>query len=281
MQGKSEKKFLKRSYGYRTLFHPENKIFHPKDKDGKFIPDLDYRFAGGVGGRAYYDENNAYTYRWDLKYNVGDLVNLMGGQDEFVSRLDSLFRMQLGEDQYKVRFYQKFGGDHSGNVGQFSMGNEPSFHIPYLYNYAGQPWKTQKRIRSLIAQWFRNDLMGVPGDEDGGAMSTFVVFSMMGFYPMAPGVPYYTIGSPHFPYVSVKLENGKTFEIIARNCSEDSKYIQSATLNGEPLDVPFIAHESIAQGGVLILEMSKVPNRSWGTDKEALNALPVSLDKIK
>lgn len=273
--------YLKRSYGYRRLFHPVSKLFHPKDRNGNFIPGLDYRFAGGVGGRDYYDENNAYTYRWDLKYNIGDLVNMMGGPVEFSSRLDSLFRMPLGDDEYKVRFYQRFGGDHSGNVGQFSMGNEPGFHIPYLYDFVGQPWKTQKRIRSLIAQWFRNDLMGIPGDEDGGAMSAFVVFSMMGFYPMAPGIPYYAIGSPHFPHVVIALENGRKFEIIAHGCTADNKYIQSAMLDGKPLGVPFIAHDQIADGGILEFRMGNVPNRQWGSDMKVLNTLPLFQDKIK
>ena len=105
------------------------------------------------------------------------------------------------------------------------MANEPSLHIPYLYNYAQTPWKTQQRIRSLVHQWFRNDLMGVPGDEDGGGLSSFVVFSMMGFYPVTPGLPVYHIGSPFFSSVKMKLSNGKVLEIIARNCSV--KYGQS------------------------------------------------------
>ena len=161
--------FLARSYNYRNLFNPETRFFHPKDKDGKFIEGVDYRYSGGLGARDYYDENNGYIYRWDVQHNIGDLVSLIGGNEVFTAALDSMFDTPLGMSKWQ--FYS-FLPDHTGNVGMFSMANEPSLHIPYLYNYAGQPWKTQKRIRVLLDQWFRNDLMGVPGDEDGGGMIT-------------------------------------------------------------------------------------------------------------
>ena len=183
--------YLRRSYNYRNVFNPETGFFHPKDKDGKFIYPLDYRYDGGLGARDYYDENNGYIYRWDVQHNIGDLISLIGGNEAFTSALDSMFNTPLGMSKWQ--FYSTLP-DHTGNVGMFSMANEPSLHIPYLYNYAGKPWMTQKRIRTLLNQWFRNDLMGVPGDEDGGGMSAFVVFSQMGFYPVTPGSPTYNIG---------------------------------------------------------------------------------------
>jgi predicted alpha-1,2-mannosidase len=244
--------FLKRSYNYRNLYNPETGFFHPKDKDGNFIAPFDYRFSGGQGARNYYDENNAWTYRWDVPHNPEDLINLMGSPENFVRNLDQTFREPMGKSKFE--FYAQLP-DQTGNVGQFSMSNEPSLHIPYLYNYAGQPWKTQKHIRSLLKQWFRNDLMGVPGDEDGGGMSAFVVFSAMGFYPVTPGLPTYNIGSPLFENIKIKLGNGKIFEIEARNCSDENKYIQSAELNGKPWDKSWFAHESIASGGKLVLIM--------------------------
>ena len=125
-----------------------------------------------------------------MQHNIADLIELLGGNECFVHALDSMFNEPLGRGKYA--FYAQLP-DHTGNVGQFSMANEPSLHVPYLYNYAGEPWKTQKRIRMLLHQWFRNDLMGMPGDEDGGGMSAFVVFSMMGFYPVTPGSPTYNI----------------------------------------------------------------------------------------
>ena len=187
----------------------------------------------------------------------------MGGADRFIENLNQTFREPLGRGKYS--FYAQLP-DHTGNVGQFSMANEPSLHIPYLYNYAGQPWMTQKRIRTLLKEWFRNDLMGVPGDEDGGGMSAFVAFSSMGFYPVTPGSPTYNIGSPMFPYVKMTLSNGKIFEIIAENCSDENKYIQSATLNGKELNQPWFNHSDIANGGKLVLKMGDKANKACGSD---------------
>ncbi len=255
--------FRKASFNYRNLYNPDTKFFHPKDKEGKFIEPFDYKFSGGMGARHYYDENNAWTYRWDVQHNIPDLIDLMGGNESFVNELDAMFAEPLGRSKYA--FYAQLP-DQTGNVGQFSMANEPSLHIPYLYNYAGQPWKTQKCIRKLIKEWFRNDLMGVPGDEDGGGMSSFVVFSAMGFYPVTPGEPVYSIGSPMFEHVSIDLGKGKTFEIEARNASEENKYIQSATLNGEALNTHFITHEALMNDGKLVLEMGPKANRSWGVE---------------
>jgi predicted alpha-1,2-mannosidase len=253
--------FFKASFNYRNLFNEETKFFHPKDGEGNFIEPFDYKFSGGMGARAYYGENNAWIYCWDVQHNIPDLIDLMGGNEAFVNNLDAMFTEPLGRSKYA--FYAQLP-DHTGNVGQFSMANEPSLHVPYLYNYAGQPWKTQKRLRKLLHEWFRNDLMGVPGDEDGGGMSSFVVFSSMGFYPVTPGQPVYTIGSPIFEHVSVDLGNGKTFEIEAHNASVENKYIQSATLNGEKLDTPWITHQAIINGGKLVFEMGAKANKSWG-----------------
>ncbi|MDL2221860.1 GH92 family glycosyl hydrolase [Parabacteroides sp. OttesenSCG-928-N08] len=265
--------YLKCSYNYRNLYNEETGFFHPKNKDGKFIEPLDYSFDGGPGAREYYGENNAWIYRWDVPHNVADLINLMGGKDQFLKNLNQMFVAPLGRSKFE--FYGMIP-DHTGNVGQFSMANEPSLHIPYLYNYAGQPWKTQKRIRTLMNQWFRNDLMGMPGDEDGGGMSAFIVFSSMGFYPVTPGLPAYNIGSPFFEKVRMNLSNGKTFEIEARGCSEENKYIQSATLNGKEWNKPWFSHEDIANGGKLILIMGSKANMSWGSD---MKNVPPSVDK--
>lgn len=257
--------FRRASFNYRNLFNPETGFFHPKDKSGHFIMPFDYRFSGGMGAREYYDENNGWIYRWDVPHNIPDLIDLMGGRDAFVRGLDAMYSEPLGRSKYA--FYAQLP-DHTGNVGQFSMANEPSLHIPYLYNYAGEPWKTQKYIRKLLKEWFRDDLMGVPGDEDGGGMSAFVVFSQMGFYPVTPGDPVYTLGSPVFEKVSVDLWNGNTFEIHAKNASPDNKYIQSATLNGKILETPWFSHDQLSNGGLLLLELGPRANRSWGTGSQ-------------
>jgi len=257
------KLFLKSSYNYRNLFNPQTHFFHPKDKDGKFIEPFSYILSGGRGARDYYDENNGWTYRWDVQHNIADLIDLMGGRANFIKNLDSTFSTPLGESKFD--FYYQFP-DQTACVGQFTMANEPSLHIPYLYNYAGQPWKTQKRVHSLLDEWFRNDLQGEPGDEDGGGMSAFVVFSEIGIYPVTPGTGTYNIGSPSFQNTVIHLDNGKEFKIIAENCSKKNKYIQSAKLNGKEWNKPWFSHDDIKDGGVLELIMGDKANKEWGSD---------------
>lgn len=267
--------YERRGRNYRTLFNHETSFFHPKDTEGNFLQPFDYRFSGGIGARDAYDENNGWTYRWDVQHNVADLINLMGGREQFVKNLDQTFIEPMGRG--KREFYTQLP-DQTGNIGQFTMANEPSLHIPYLYNYAGTPWKTQKRVRQVLNTWFRNDLMGVPGDEDGGGLTSFVVFSSIGFYPVTPGFPAYNIGSPLFNDIQVRLGNGKIFHIIANNCSDENKYIQRANLNGKAWNKPWFSHDDIKNGGTLILEMGKHPNKSWGADKKVA---PPSLDAEK
>ena len=258
--------FRDRSYNYRNVFNKETNFFHPKDKDGTFIEPFDYIFSGGIGARAYFDENNAWTYNWDVRHHIQDLIDLFGGNVPFIERLDQLFVEDMKMSKWQ---YYALHPDATGNVGQFVMGNEPSFHIPYLYNYAGQPWKTQKRIRMLMESWFRNDLMGVCGDEDGGGMSAFYVFSALGFYPVSPGVPVYTIGSPLFDKSEIQLANGKVFTVIAHGVSWENKYIQSAKLNGVEYAKTWFTHEDIMNGGTLELFMGDYPNKKWGVGEGA------------
>jgi predicted alpha-1,2-mannosidase len=143
------------------------------------------------------------------------------------------------------------------------MGNEPSFHIPYLYNFTNSPWKTQSRVRFVLDVWYKDNIFGIPGDEDGGGMSAFVVFSSMGFYPITPWKPVYTIGSQLFSKVTIDLPNGKQFTVIANKCSVINKYIQSAKMNGQPINTPWFTHEQLINGGKL--ELGPKPNKSWGT----------------
>lgn len=262
--------FLDRSRNYRKLFHPETHFFHPRDSKGEFIQPFNYIFSGGQGARGYYGENNGWIYRWDVPHNIADLIEMMGGNKNFIRNLDAMFNEPLGKSKFE--FYAQLP-DHTGNVGQFSMANEPSLHIPYLYNYAGQPWKTQKRVRTLLDQWFRNDLMGVPGDEDGGGMSAFVVFSMMGFYPVTPGMPMYVIGTPFFENIEVDLGNGKKFRVVSENLSPDSKYIQKAFLNEQELNKSWFTHDELLKGGTLRFVMGNKANHSWAA---AVDSVPPS-----
>lgn len=270
----ARKKYLQLSYNYRHLWNPETKFFHPKDKDGAFLPNFDYRFGGGLSARNAYDENNGWTYRWDVQHNLADLAHLMGGREQMVTYLDQTFAEDMGRG--KREFYYHLP-DQTGNIGQFTMANEPSLHIPYIYNYGGAPWKTQKRIRQCLKTWFRNDVMGIPGDEDGGGLTSFVVFSSMGFYPVTPGLPIYNIGSPLFEDVQISLPSGKVFRIIAKNCSDTNKYIQSARLNGKQWNKPWFSHDDIKDGGTLELKMGPKPNIHWGAEEESM---PPSADPL-
>jgi predicted alpha-1,2-mannosidase len=253
--------FLKRAAFYRNVFRTDKGSMWPKDKDDNWIEPFDPRFAG----REYFTENNAYTFNWDVKHDLNGLFRLMGGREKAEACLDRLFREPLGKSKWD---FWKTQPDATGMVGQFSMGNEPSFHIPYLYNYLGSPWKTQKRIRMLLDAFFTDNLFGIPGDEDGGGMSAFVVFSMMGFFPVTPGIPAYAVGSPVFDKITIRLPSKKTFTIVAKNNSVENKYIQSATLNGRPLDKSWFTHSDIAGGGVLEFVMNNEPNKQWGSRAE-------------
>ena len=256
--------FSKTAKNYKNLYWKEKGFFMPKDAAGNWI-DIDPKFDGGMGGRDYYDENNGWTYLWNVQQDVLGLQKLMGGRDAFETRLDQMFREDLGRSVYALN--ARFP-DFTGIVGQFSMGNEPSFHIPYLYNLTKSPWKAQKKIRTLLNTWFKDTIFGIPGDEDGGGMSAFVVFSSMGFYPITPGIPVYTIGSPLFSKIKINLPNGKAFTINAPNCNEKNKYIQKASLNGKNLDGPWFTHDVLVNGGTLELEMGSHPNKAWGASEE-------------
>ncbi len=258
-----EKLFLRRAANYRNLYRADKGLIWPKDSEGKWIEPLDPKFDGGMGGRDYYDENNGYTYAWDVNQDFNGLFSLMGGIARAQANLDQLFREPLGRSKYE--FQAKFP-DSTSMVGQFSMGNEPSLAIPYIYNRLGAPWKTQKRVRMLLESFFTDTNLGMPGDEDGGGMSAFVVFSMMGFYPVTPGIPVYDVGSPVFDKTTIHLKNGKVLVIIAHNTSRDAKYVQRIRLNGKPLNQVWFRHADIANGGTLELTISSTPNISLGAD---------------
>ena len=273
--------FLKRAGNYKNVYRPDKGFFWPKDALGKWIEPFDPKFSGGPGAREYFTENNAYTYQWDAQEDYDGLFDMMGGCPAAEAKLDRLFREDLGRPKYE--FYSVFM-DSTGMVGQFSMGNEPSMAIPYVYNHLGAPWKTQKRIRQLLHSWFTDTYLGMPGDEDGGGISSFVVFSMMGFYPVVPGIPVYEMGSPVFDRLTIKLHNGKLFRIIAKNNSTDNKYIKSIRYNGESLNRVWFPHSAVTNGLTIHLEMSDKPNTALGADaadlpQSRLNLNPQDLAK--
>lgn len=258
-----ENLFMNRAAFYQNVFNTEKGMMWPKDKDGNWIEGIDPRYMD----RPYFTENNAYTFTWDVKHDLKGLIELMGGKKAAENKLDEMFHTPVGMAKFK--FYNILP-DNTGMIGQYTTGNEPSLHIPYIYNYVGAPWKTQKRIHQVIDSYFNDGYQGLPGDEDGGGMSAFVVFSMMGFFPVTPGIPVYAIGSPFFEKAQIELpENGKTFSVVAKNFSEENKYIQSARLNGQELNKPWFTHKELMEGGTLELTMGKTPNKGWGAGEDA------------
>lgn len=253
-------KFAGIAQNYKKLWHSDMQLFMPKDVKGEWIM-IDPKLDGGKGFRDYYDENNGWTYAWWVQHDISGLINLLGGKQKAEDRLDQLFREPLGVPKQEYLFNAP---DATGQVGQFVMGNEPSMHIPYLYNYFGAPWKAQSRVRFLLDVWFKDNIFGIPGDEDGGGMSAFVVFSSLGFYPVIPGQPIYSIVSPVFEKSTVRLQNNKAFTVIAKGASASNKYIQKAFLNGKEINKPFFTHDELMSGGTLELILSNRPNKAWG-----------------
>jgi predicted alpha-1,2-mannosidase len=270
--------FLGRAANYTNVYRVDKGFVWPKDANGQWIEPFDPGFSGGQGGRDYTTENSAYTYNWEAPQDLRGLLNLMGGREAAGRKLDELFRAGLGRSKYE--YYATFP-DSTGLVGQFVMGNEPSLAIPYLYNHAGTPWKTQKRVRELLDYWFTDTHMGIPGDEDGGGLSAFVVFSMMGFYPVVAGIPTYELGSPVFDRVTIHLHNGKSLRVISRNNSVNNKYIHDVTFDGQPMNRLWFTHAAAVAGATIELEMSDTPNTGLGSAPETLPPSSMDLDPAK
>lgn len=271
--------FRKRAHNYENVFDKRIGFMAPKAADGEWVlSEKEYSpiWSGGQGGREYYTEMNGWIYTFHVHQDVAGLIGLMGGREKFVDKLNGLFQAQFGGFTPPEPFrgggeymFNAMFPDQTGLIGQYSQGNEPAFHIAYLYNYAGQPWMTQRRLRDIMKLWFSAAPLGYSGDEDNGEQSSWYVLSAMGFYPVNPGRPVYDIGSPIFDEVKLKMEGGKVFTITAKNVSAANKYIQSATLNGLPLNKPWFEHKDMVNGGTLVFEMGPRPNTAWGSAPEA------------
>ena len=260
--GKPEaERYARRAENYKNVFDPRTGFMAPRLADGSWVENFDPVRSGGQGGRAYFAECNSWTYTLHVQHDVEGLARLMGGPKALENYLDRLFVEQYGLSKYS--FLGQFP-DETGLIGQFCMGNEPSFHIPYLYNYASKPWKTQRRLREIMRWWFDDTPQGICGDEDGGAMCAWFVFSAMGFYPVCPGKPEYDIGSPIFERVTIRPKGGKPFTIEAKGNTSKTKYIRSAELNGKPWNQTKLYHSDILAGGKLTLFMDERPNPEWG-----------------
>ncbi len=243
--------FRKRSDNFKNLFDPSYGLMRGKDSKGEWRTPFDpflLSHAGTSGGD--YTEGNAWQYTWHVQHDVPALVELMGSKEVFESKLDSLFFLD------KTSLGGGFHGDVTGMIGQYAHGNEPSHHVAYLYNYTDSPHKTQEIIRDIFDRFYLPRRDGLCGNDDCGQMSTWYMFSALGFYPVDPASGEYLIGAPQVKRMTLNLENGKQFVMKANNLSATNKYVASITLNGKPLDGFKIHYDDIVSGGELIFEMS-------------------------
>nr|WP_068887557.1 GH92 family glycosyl hydrolase [Pedobacter panaciterrae] len=252
--------FSRQMYNYKNVYDPGTRFMRGRQKDGKWVPNFDPIEWGGP-----FTEGNAWHYQWSVFQDIKGLINLMEGEQNFTAKLDSVFSEP---NTVKVGTYGGLIHEMTemvmANLGQYAHGNQPIQHMIYLYNYAGQPWKSQFHARNVMHKLYNATEDGYPGDEDQGQTSSWYVLSAMGFYSVCPGTDQYVIGSPMFKKMTISLENGKKFIIDATNNNKENVYISTATLNGKAYTKNYITHSDITNGGVLKFEMSNKPNLQRG-----------------
>lgn len=254
-------RFRQRSGAYHLVFDSTTGFMRGRHTDGSWVTPFDP--TQSQGEHKDYTEGNAWQHSWFVPHDVRGLIELMGGDAAFVEKLDSLFTSDT------VLSGENVAPDISGMIGQYAHGNEPSHHIAYLYSYAGAPWKTQERVRSILETRYDTTPSGLAGNEDCGQMSAWYVLSALGFYPVNPADGVYVVGSPVFPEATIELGDGARFTVRATNASPQNKYIQSATLDGRPFARSFIRHSDIVRGGTIEFVMGPEPNREWATAPSA------------
>lgn len=250
LMGKTEdaEYFGKRAEFYKNMFDPSTKFMRPRLADGSWKQDFDpSQLAHSESRGGEYTEGNAWQYTWHVQHAIPELIDMMGGPEPFMNKLDSLFVLKL-EDSL---------ADVSGLIGQYAHGNEPSHHVAYLYALAGRPERTQELIREIFDTQYRPKPDGLCGNDDCGQMSAWYMLSAMGFYPVDPVSGEFVFGAPQLPQIVLHLQNGNTFTIIADGISTEKKYVESITLNGEPYNKKYITYEDIMNGGTLVYKMKE------------------------
>ena len=254
--------FMARSKNYRHLYDATVGFMRGRKGDGAWLEPFDPLAWGGV-----YTEGNAWQWLWSVQQDVPGLIELLGGRDAFIRKLDALFS---ATSDFSVGGYGRVIHEMTeakmAGLGQYAHINEPVHHVIYLYCYVGQPWKTQRWVRKVEDEQYKPGPAGWLGDEDTGQMSSWYIFSSLGFYPVLPGQPIYALGSPQFDRAILHLENGRNFSVEAEKTRPDDIYVQSVTLNGAPLNRPWIYHSEIVSGGVLRFHLGPQPNMQWGTE---------------
>lgn len=245
--------FINRSKNYKNVYDEKTGFMRPKLNDGTFKKEFDPLDTHGQG----FIEGNSWNYSLYVPQDPADMIKLMGGNEKFKVRLDSLFNMHL-PDKY---FENTEDITRDGIIGNYVHGNEPSHHVVYLYNWTDSPWKAQDKIRMILKKMYRNGADGLGGNDDFGQMSAWYIFSSLGFYPVAPGSDEYALGSPLMKNAVLNLENGKTFEVETINQSDKNAFVSKVLLNGKELSRPFLKHEDVMNGGKITFYMSNKPNK--------------------
>ena len=257
--------YTKRSQNYRNLFDKETKLMRGKNKDGSFQSPFN-PFKWGDA----FTEGNSWHYSWSVFHDIEGLKNLMGGNEMFVRMMDSVFVMPpVFDESYYGGVIHEIREMQIMNMGQYAHGNQPIQHFLYLYNYAGQPWKSQYHIRDAMNRLYKPTPDGYCGDEDNGQTSAWYVFSSMGFYPVCPATTQYVLGTPLFKKMTISFENGKKLVIAAPNNSSENLYVSSLQLNGKTVDKNWLDHFDLQKGGVLKFGMSATPNKTRGATSTA------------
>jgi predicted alpha-1,2-mannosidase len=250
--------FTKRAANWRNNFNTKDGFVEPRLANGDFRVPFDPARAGASSG---FTEGNAWQYSWYQPQDVRGLIDLLGGKQKLIEKLDAMFDAKVDPRQYSDV------EDISGMIGQYIHGNEPSHHLPYLYDYAGVPARTQERLRQIVESQYRPTPDGLVGNDDLGQMSAWLIFTSLGFYPVAPGSNEYVIGRPFVDEAALHLPNGNTFRVIAEHLSSSNAYIKSVTLNGKPLSRLFLRHEEIMKGGELRFLMSPKAEATWSMEQ--------------
>jgi len=253
--------FAKRAMNYKNLFDKETSLMRGRNLDGTFQSP----FSPFKWGDAF-TEGNSWHYTWSVFHDVKGLVDLMGGNEKFVNMLDSVFVVPpIFDDSYYGQVIHEIREMQIMNMGNYAHGNQPIQHMIYLYNYAGQPWKTQYWVREVMDRMYTPQADGYCGDEDNGQTSAWYVFSAMGFYPVAPATDEYVIGAPLFKKVTITLENGKTVEITAPENNQNNRYVQSLTINGKNYSKNYFNYFELMRGAKIQFKMGANPNTKRGT----------------
>lgn len=249
--GPNREKYAAFAKGYQVYFDASTRFMRGLDSEGNWRTPFNPRSSNHRNDD--YCEGTAWQWTWFVPHDVDGLVDLMGGREAFIGKLDSLFIAPSAMEGESVSV------DISGLIGQYAHGNEPSHHIAHLYNYVGQPWRTQELVDEVLHTLYFNDPNGLSGNEDCGQMSAWFILNSMGFYQVCPGKPVYSIGRPLFDKATIHLKGGKTFTIVTHNNSRENKYVQKMFLNGKELNAPFFAHQDMIDGGTLELTMGGEP----------------------